>query len=485
MMSRLSKFSLFFLVIVISSYSTLGQQISIELGPDNIAINQTYTITINVEGETLKSYDRFPDIPGMQKRGTSSSSSTNIFNGNVSRSQSMTQTYVPEKEGIVTISPFSITVNGKTISSPGKKVQVGPAQQQQQRRYDPFGSDPFEDFFGKRNQPTEFVDLKDDAFLALTVDKETAYVGEGINATLAFYVSEKNRAPLQFHELTSQLNNILKEIKPKNVWEENFNIENITSELVNIKGVRYTVYKIYQASFFPLNSTDIIFPSVGLKMIKYQVAKKSSFFGQSRKEAFKTFYTKEKRIKVMELPPHPLRDQLSVGNYALEEGVSKERLSTGESFQYEFNIKGEGNIAYINEPRVVNSKEFEIYPPNSQERIVRSGTSVRGKKTFNYYVAPKEPGTYQLSDYFNFIFFNTRTERYDTLTPQVSIAVDGQSLKNVGLGASMSQGLFYDRFEGSSNELVSKEPNSWRPWLINALIVLAFGLTLFILLKKS
>ncbi len=486
MMIRLRELSLFFLIFFFSAFTLQAQDISIELGPDNIALNQAFTITINVQGETLKSYDKFPDIPGLVKRGTSSSSSTNIFNGQVSRSQSITQTYVAEKEGVVNIAPFNITVNGKQVSSPGKQVKVGPAQQrQQQRRYDPFGSDPFEDFFGRRDEPTEFIDLKDDAFLALTTDKDEVYVGEGVNATLAFYISEKNRAPLQFHDLTNQLTDILKEIRPKNVWEENFNIENISPESVNINGERFTVYKVFQASFFPLDADDIEFPSVGLKMIKYQVAKRSSFFGQSRKEGFKTFYTKAKKIKVKQLPPHPLKDQVAVGNYSLEENLNNPNVKTGESFQYQFQIKGVGNIAYINEPNIKTDSDLEIYPPNSQERIVRSGTTVKGTKTFSYYVSPKEPGAYNLGDYFNFVFFNTQKNRYDTLKSDYKINVVGESLKNQALGSSMSQGLFYERFEGESNELVSLSKNQWLQPLVNIIIVLALGLTLFILIKKS
>ena len=78
----------------------MAQDISIELGPDRIALNEVfYDNCESGRRRTLKSYDKFPDIAGLVKRGTSSSSSTNIFNGQVSRSQSITQSYVPEKEG--------------------------------------------------------------------------------------------------------------------------------------------------------------------------------------------------------------------------------------------------------------------------------------------------------------------------------------------------------------------------------------------------
>jgi len=483
---RLAFFLIIFSVLFCGSFKLVAQDISIELGPDRIALNEVFTITVKVEGETLKSYDKFPDIAGLVKRGTSSSSSTNIFNGQVSRSQSITQSYVPEKEGAINIPAFSINVNGKVVSSGGKTVVVGPAKQQNQnRRYDPFGSDPFEDFFGRRDEPEEFVNLKEDAFFALTTDKDEVYVGEGVNTTLAFYVSNENQAPLQFHDLTSQLTKILQKIRPSNVWEENFNIENITAEPVNIGGKRYSVYKIYQATFFPLGERDIVFPKVGLEMIKYQVAKSRSFFGQNRKETFKTFYSKPKTIKVKQLPDHPLKDQVSVGNYQLAENINSTELSTGESFQYDFNVRGAGNISGINEPIINKKKELEVYSPNVSENIIRSGVSVKGSKAFRYFMIPKEPGEYDLSKYFQFIFFNTAKNKYDTLRSDYKIKVTGESMENVNIEQASSDGLFYDRIGEVSNELQSHQTTETWKWVFNIFLIVAFSLSLFILLKKS
>ncbi|WMN05983.1 BatD family protein [Marivirga arenosa] len=486
MMTRLFKILLLFFITFLSAAIAQSQDISIELGPDEIALNEAFTITIKVEGETLKSYDKFPDIEGLVKRGTSSSSSTNIFNGQVTRSQSITQTYIPEKQGIINIRPFNINVNGKVISSPGKSVKVGPAKQQNRnRRYDPFGSDPFEDFFGRRDEPEEFVDLKEDAFFALTTDKNEVYVGEGVNTTLAFYVSTENRAPLQFHDLTNQLTDILNKIRPNNVWEENFNIENISAEPVNIGGKRYSVYKIFQATFFPLGAQDIEFPSVGLEMIKYKVAKNRSFFGQNRKESFKTFYSKPKKVKVKPLPDHPLKDQVSVGNYKLSEKISSTELNTGESFQYEFRVRGIGNISGIAEPQISKEEELEVYSPNITENITRGGVSVTGSKAFNYYVIPKEPGEYDLSDYFQFIFFNTATDKYDTLKSRYNLNIKGESMANVNIEQASSDGLFYDRIGEVSNDLQSlKATDVWK-WVFNIFLIVAFSVSLFFLLKKS
>ena len=113
------------------------------------------------------------------------------------------------QQGTVTVPSFTMKVNEKPVSVTGKTVKVGPRQQQQR---DPFQNffdrNPADDFFGEGE--TEFVDIKEDAFLALTTSKDEVYVGEGFNTTLSFFVSQDNRAPLQFYELGRQLAEILK-----------------------------------------------------------------------------------------------------------------------------------------------------------------------------------------------------------------------------------------------------------------------------------
>ncbi|MEM6524455.1 MAG: BatD family protein [Bacteroidota bacterium] len=461
----------------------LAQEASIALGPTDIGENQAWTITITVKNERLKSYDDFPDINGFRKRGTSSSSNTQIINGQISSSQSITMTYLPTKQGTFKVSPFKMKVNGKIINSEGTTVKVGPPVQQQRRR-DPFRSlfdrDPFDRSGG---EPTEFIDIKDDAFLALTTNKKEVFVGEGFTATLSFYVAEENRAPLQFYELGKQLSDVLKKVRPENCWEENFNIENINGESVTIGGKRYTQFKVYQGVFYPLNAEDIIFPSVGLEMIKYKVAKNPSFFGQNRQEDFKTFYSREKMVKVNELPPHPLRDQVAVGDYLLDERVSSEQLQTGQSFSYEFNIYGEGNISGVANPAVDGGENFDFYAPNVTENINRRNNRVTGSKSFSYFGIPKEPGEYKLKEYFNWVFFNPKTGKYDTLSSELAVNVTGESKKNESI-QSNDLGSFYDRITFEDNTLSGSGAFEWTKIIANFLILGMLFASAYIFIKK-
>jgi hypothetical protein len=461
--------------------SAHAQNIQIVLGPSEIGQNQSWTIAITVQNERLQSHDNnFPEIEGFKKRGTSSQSQTSVINGQVSSSQSIIMTYLPTKQGVFTVPAFKMKINEQIISSPGKKVKVGPPVQQQSR-------DPFRSFFERddyfNTAEPEFIDIKEDAFLALTTSKDEVYVGEGFTTALSFYVAENNKAPLQFHDLAQQLSTMLKKLKPANCWEENFNIENIQGEPVVINGNYYTQYKLYQATLYPLNTQPLKFPSVGLEMIKFKVAKNPSFFGQNRQEDFKTFYSKPKTVKVKELPPHPLRDQVAVGNYRLDEKISNNTVKTGESFQYEFNVYGEGNISAIERPSIFNDGSFDFYEPNIRQNINRENNLVTGTKSFGYFVIPKEPGSYQLQDYLNWVYFNTATKKYDTLKPKTTLLVQGESLKNEAI-ESTDAGSFYDKIGEADNTVHTFNENSLYKTVFTILILVLLAGTTYLVFRK-
>lgn len=477
--------SLLIIPLIFFSFTekSYSQDISIQLGTGEIALNQYFTITVTVQNDRLRNYEGFPEISGFIKRGTSSSTSTNFINGKMSSTQSITQNYSPQREGNFTLPPFNMTVNGESVSAPGITIKVGPpANTRRQQQYDPFGADPFEDFFGRKNEPREFVDVREEAFLALTTDKEEVFVGEGFTTTLAFYVAEENRAPLQFYELGKQLTEIVKKIKPANTWEENFNIENVQKEPVTINGKRYSQYKLYQATYYPLNLETIKFPSVGLELIKYKVAKNPTFFGQNRMEDYKTFSSKPKEVKIKDLPPHPLKQTAAVGKYRLQEEISGTELNTGESFNYSFIVAGEGNISAIEKPEA-GGKEFDFYPPNIKQSINRTNGKVRGTKSFNYYGIPNEPGIYDLADYFQLVYFDPELARYDTLRSRVKLVVKGESRKNEYISSS-DLGSFYDRIDMEDNVLVKLSDAGTSRIFANVFILVMLALTAVLYLKK-
>lgn len=458
-----------------------AQDVSVRIGQNEVALNQYFTISITIQNDNIRQHSAFPDIEGFVKRGTSSSSSTSIVNGQVSSSHTITQNYQPTEKGTFTYRPFRMSINGKEIAVEGGQVTVGDVVQQQRRRS--AWDDPFDSFFNRPSEPTEYIDVKADAFLALTTSKDEVYVGEGFTTTLAFYVAEGNRAEMRFYDVGNQVTEIVKKIKPEQCWEENFNIEQISGEPITLNGKRFDRYMLYQATFFPLGVGEIKFPSVDLTMIKYRVARNPSFFGQNRQQDFEKFVAPARTVKVKELPPHPLRDQVAVGQYQLRERVDNNTLETGQSFTYHFDVMGVGNISGVAAPTVPESADIDFYTPNVRQNINRSNGRITGTKSFSYYGIPNEPGTYDLGDYFQWVYFNPSTRRYDTLRSEVQINVTGESRQNESI-LSNDMGTFYDRIYDADNTLRPLGGDAWVRWLLNGLVLVMVGLTAWIIFRR-
>ncbi|WP_114751560.1 BatD family protein [Pleomorphovibrio marinus] len=463
---------------------TQAQQIKIELGPNEVALNETFNIKITVAEEKIRSYDQLPEIPGFQKQGVSQSSSMNIVNGQMSSTNSVIQYYKPLRKGQFKLEDFTISVNGKEISSSGQTLNVVDARGGQASRGRAL--DPFDDFFGNgnRNDEPEFVEVEDDAFFALSVDKDEVYVGEGFNVSMAFYMSETNQAPFTFHEPGKQLEKIINEIKPSNAWEENFNITSIQPEKVDFNGKRWTKLKVYQATFFPFNAGEISFPTVEWEMIKYKVARNPSFFGSNRLQDFKTFYSQPKTIKVKSLPPHPLKNEVSVGSFQLRENFTEKEVATGEGITYQFGITGEGNISSIRQPRKKNVQRLNTFDPNEKIQINKGRGKVTGRKEFSYFITINEPEEVALKNHFEWIYFNPTLEKYDTLRPNALLTVSGESKINQAISSSRLGGI-YDLIEVEDNKLSNQKYKYYFSVFINLLLFGAVVLLGVLLYKKN
>ncbi|MDN3668855.1 BatD family protein [Echinicola jeungdonensis] len=460
----------------------LGQGVQVELGPSEVGINQTFSIKITISDEKIKSYDQFPEINGFQKQGISQSSSMSVVNGQMNSTNSIVQYYKPLRKGTFILEDFTMQLNGNPVSSPGKEIKVTDPKQASaaQRR----STDSFDDFFGSSDgEEQEFIELDDEAFFSMNVDKEEVYVGEGFNVSLAFFMAETNQAPFDFYEPGKQLEKIVKKIKPTHAWEENFNITNIQPERVRIDGKNWTRFKVYEATFYPFNEGEIQLPDIEWEMIKYKVAKNPTFFGNNRQESYKTFHAKGKTIKVKPLPPHPLKNEVSVGQFRLMENFEEKKVETGEGITYNFAIRGEGNINSINAPQKKNIQKLNTYDPNERQQINRGRGRVTGTKEFEYYLTVNEPGKLPLSNHFEWVYFNTGLERYDTLRPQAILNVVGESKINESISSTRLGGI-YDFIELEDNKLLNQRYKYYFSTFINLLLVGAVIMLAIMIMKK-
>ena len=482
MMSAARHVLTFFCLGILLSFRAFGQEVKVELGPDQLGINETFTIKVTLANEKIKSYDQFPEITGFQKQGISQSSSMNIINGQMSSSNSIIQYYKPSRKGQFTLPKFSVLINGQAAASQGKRITVTDAAASAPSGGNAF--DPFADFFGRNDEIPEFVEIADDAFFSVNIDKSEVYAGEGFTMDISFFMSEQNQAPFQFYEAGKQLDAILKKLKPANAWEENFSITTIEPQTVERNGKKWVKFKVFESTFFPFSEGKIEIPRVPWEMIKYKVAKNPSLFGANRQEDFKTFYSAPRVITVKPLPPHPLKSEVAVGVFQLRENITTLNAKTGEGFAYNFGIAGVGNINSLAAPKRLPGANLNAFDPNVRQQINRGYGRVSGIKEFDYFITLNEAGEYPLDQYFSWIYFDPEREVYDTLKPQALIKVTGESKVNEALSGQRLGGI-YDKIATESNQFLNQRYKYYFTNAINVLLLGALILLAVIIFRKK
>lgn len=419
----------------------VDESISIEFGSKTLSLDQPFVISVVLSNAESRPSIIFPEINGLEKRSKSATSTISTVDGKKIVLQTISQEYFASKAGNYLIPEFVITVYGVRLKSEETMVVFS------QGNLDGADAATIEN----EGLEADIEDINEGIFLSVQTDKKSVYIRQGFALRISLYISEDAPVEMEFYQFNRQLQSILKKVRPVNCWEENVGLEEIVRRKVKIRGKAYTEYNMYQSRLFPITSDNIVLPSISLDML---VVDNSNAVNVERK-VVKTFKSKASAVLVKQLPNHPLRDQVAVGLYSLKEKLSSELVYPGESVRYMFKVEGTGNIAAISPPVIQANSSFDIYPPEVSQVIKRSYQNVIGEKTFDYFVVPRKDGDFSLARYFQWIYFNSETEKYDTLRSSRKLQVKGEDYKLANFSLSGSSGL-YDNLENldSSKETI-------------------------------
>jgi BatD DUF11 like domain len=449
-------------------YLTVNAQIPenqflVELGNKKIKITEPFTIAITLQNFENTPNIQFPEIKGFQKRDQSTTRNYSS-NGSIKTisTQIIKQNYYATKAGNYILPTFVINVNGQSIKSEGCTINAETVE----------GEDVISEAIFNENISTN------DAILVVSSNKQRVFVGEGFNLRLSLIVSESNTAEMEFYMIESQITNILKKIKPANCWEENFGIKDINPFPILISGKKYTEYRIYEASFYPINTQRIAISDVNLTM------KVSTGEGVKRISKFQNYTSKSIVVNVLPLPAHPLKNQVSVGDFRLEESVGKQKIQTGKSFSYQFKIIGEGNLSAAQVPSNDSSGVFDIYSPTVNFTTTLQDRRIVEEKRYDYTIIPKQSGSYELRDFFFWVFFNPQKQRYDTLRSNIRLKVGGQDIET-NEESQVGVNTIYDGIEKLDSTQEEFDYQKTIKNIANVLIILMLAGMVFIFRKNE
>ena len=107
----------------------------------------------------------------------------------------------------------------------------------------------------------------------------------------------------------------------------------------------------------------------------------------------------------------------AVGRFTFTATVDKREVKTGDPITLRLTIIGSGNVKLLTPPKPSLPADFEAYDPKISEEITRDGGVIRGKKTAEYLIIPRNVGNRAIEP-IAFSYFDLDRNAYSTLRSQ-------------------------------------------------------------------
>lgn len=374
---------------------------------DKVVQNTTFDVRFelrNAEGSNFQppSFENFKVLAG-----PSTSSSTMIMNGQVSRSISWSYTLLAIKEGKFTIGPAKVAAGRKLLTTRPLTMEV---------------------LKSKGTSGTGITTTgKEKVLLVAELDSTTYFPGQQI--TLIY--------KLLFNQNVESVN-LLAEDDYADFFIQPLSNFSRQSKMEIVNGVQYTSRIMKALALFPHQSgTYTIDPMVMDIALEAPFAEKRGFFSMRNVE-MTNVASAARTIHILPLPPGaPSSFSGAVGQYTVKGRPGQTDITTDDAFTISVEIVGDGDAKRWDPPTPVVNGDFEIYDPHIiEDKMTDNQDHITHHRTIEYQMIPREPGQYKVViplTYFNPKILKYQTANTDTITLNVTKGINNGKRSNVAV----------------------------------------------------
>ncbi|NOU45454.1 MAG: protein BatD [Bacteroidales bacterium] len=364
---------------------------------------------LNAEGSGFKG-PAFTGLRVLNGPMSSTSSSIQIINGQMSRSFNQSYTYivVASQEGSVTVPAATVNVKGKQYSSGKLTIEVVKSGRTN-------GSTA-------QNSSAERASVSNkDVFLRAISDKRKVVLGEQIIVTYRIYT----RVPVSsvnVNKLSS-----FSGFWMKNLLDENAALQQTTEK---INGEEYVIADIRKVALFPQKSGKLVIDPMELECIAQvqgQTDKKRSrdpfesffndpFFNRNIQNVQKKLLSESLQIDVEPLPVNRQSASFNgaVGQFDLQASIDKTRMKSNDAVNITYTVTGSGNLELFEFPHPVFPPDFELYEPKTSSQIRTTSAGISGSRKFEFLFIPRVHGNFKIPAV-DFVYFDPKKNEFVTL----------------------------------------------------------------------
>ena len=386
--------------LIVSSVAVLDAQdvrVAVEC-PRVVRVGEPFQMSVKVNADANN-----PKLPEMSafsvisNRGRSSSSSISMINGNVTRSMEVAFSYIMQanQEGTHEIGAVEVTVDRRAYRSAPVNVQVvagtAPAT----------ASQP--------NTPQAAQSDGREVYVELITDRRQVYQGEHINATVKLF-SRLEIASINNINYPTFNGFFKQEI-------ETPPLRTLNREAIN--GVVHLTGVLQNYVLFPQTSGTLTINPCKMEVgINQRVQSRSifdDFFGRVQPVP-REITSRPVTITVLPLPDDkPASFSGGVGQMKFNVTIDKTEMKANEAVILKATVSGNGNMRFVNAPRINFPPDFEVYDPKPSTQLNAATTA--GSKTFEYLIIPRHGGTYKIPS-IEFSFFDPKTREYKIINSE-------------------------------------------------------------------
>ena len=373
---------------------------------------------LTIEGAGSPEEPTFPQVDGIEVRGTSHGSQLSIVNANVSRRVTITYTLVAKREGKFTIPAIEIDVDGRKLKTSPANLTVTPGE-----------------------ATNAAGDL---AFANIWVEKKTVYLGEIVPLELRLYLDSNANWQLQgMPPLTGEGFTVQPMGKPS---QRDVQIAGKTYHLMTFRTV-VTPGKAGRLSIGPVTA-PLLVSKPSRNPAQYRM------FGQRfdpMQEMKVEAPVLEMQVKLLPTEGRPKDFSGAIGKFEFSGTGTPDRVKIGEPVSVMLTIKGRGNFDRIDQPPLADPSGWTTYSAK-QKFEAGDNLGTDGVKTFELPVTPTAKK--KTMPVFAFTFFDPDAGKYVTLTSAAApLQVDGEPIAPAVTASAKESG-------GGKSEQPKEEPKA-------------------------
>jgi len=391
---------------------------------NEISLEEHIQLSLTVNGVMNAPEPQLPPLPDFRIRSSSTSSSTQIINGQIKVSVTYIYQLIPLKTGSFIIEPAILKLAGVTYQTKPIAITVS---------------------YPDPNSPT----TKSPAYVETFISNANPYVNEQVIYTFRLYrrVEAKNLDLKMAYEDSKFRKQSMGDAK-------------IYSRTIN--GVQYKVHEL-SAALYPIHAGKVEIPPAILKLDLIDRSRNSrgrnpfssffddSFFGSRATLVHKTLRSQPIPVKVRPLPKEgrPRNFANIVGDLTISANIGKKELEVGDTTTLTVTVKGPGSVKDLSLSLPEMEEQFKIYPDQPESQLSVRENTLNGEKVFKFALVPLKEG-YKTIPSIAFSYFDPATKKYLTLEtiPIALTILPAHDKENLNIAES-----FQSKVPGSKNSV--------------------------------